>query len=153
MTQIPEEVDAGAVVTVSCSVTHTCSSHPPEFSWSVSELTREATHTFLSQGTWKTTSTITFLADGGDGEKSLTCTATYWGNRKQSSTAQLTVKGQWKQFGLLFGHKFSLNNEFINTNRVTKFPAKKISPSNNHCLSSSPDWDHFSWCGHLQMVE
>lgn len=106
MTQIPEEVDAGAVVTVSCSVTHTCSSHPPEFSWSVSDLTKEATHTMLPQGTWKTTSTITFLADGGDGEKRLTCTATYWRGKKQSSSAQLTVKGQWKPLGLLLCHKF-----------------------------------------------
>lgn len=106
MTKIPEEVDAGAVVTVSCSVTHTCSSHPPEFSWSVSDLTKEATHTMSPQGTWKTTSTITFLADGGDGEKRLTCTATYWRGRKQSSSAQLIVKGQSKPLGLLLCHKF-----------------------------------------------
>ncbi|XP_056901509.1 uncharacterized protein LOC130532721 isoform X2 [Takifugu flavidus] len=93
MTQIPTEVDAGTIVTVSCSVTHTCSSHPPEFSWSVSNLTSEATHTLLPQGVWKSTSTITFMADGGDGEKSLTCTASYWRGRKQATTGQLTVKG------------------------------------------------------------
>lgn len=95
MTQIPAEVEAGSIITVSCSVTHTCSSHPPEFSWSVPALTREAEHTLLPQGAWKTNSTITFLADGGDGEKSLTCTATYWRGKKQSSTIQMTVKGQW----------------------------------------------------------
>lgn len=108
---MPEEVDAGAVVTVSCSVTHTCPSHPPEFSWSVSELTKEATHTLLPQGAWKTTSTITFLADGGDGEKSLSCTAAYWRSRKQSSSGRLTVKGQWRQLGQLFCREFSLSND------------------------------------------
>lgn len=155
MTQIPKEVDAGAVLTVSCSVVHTCSSHPPEFSWSVSVLTREATHTLLPQDTWKTTSTITFSADGGDGEKNVTCTATYWRGRQQSSTAQLTVKGQWKQLGLSFCRKFSVNLFFysIPLNRITEFPVKKFSPSHNPCLSCIPDCYHFSWCGHLQEVE
>lgn len=157
MSQIPKEVDAGAVVTVSCSVTHTCPSHPPELSWSVSDLTREATHTMSPQGTWKTTSTITFLADGGDGEKSLTCTATYWGGKKQSSSAQLTVTGQWKPLGLLFCQKFCFwfcfFNLMLNLNRIPEFPVKEVSPSHNPCLSSTPDWYHGSWCGHLREVE
>uniref|UniRef100_A0A674P7A2 Ig-like domain-containing protein n=1 Tax=Takifugu rubripes TaxID=31033 RepID=A0A674P7A2_TAKRU len=120
MTQIPTEVDAGTIVTVSCSVTHTCSSHPPEFSWSVSNLTSEATHTLLPQGVWKSTSTITFMADGGDGEKSLTCTASYWRGRKQATTGQLTVKGQWMQFCLWGCHIFSLFTLFTAyVNRIT----------------------------------
>lgn len=108
MTQLPDEVDAGSVVKVSCSVTHTCSSHPPKFSWSVSNLTSEATHTSLPQGIWKMTSTITFLAESGDGERSLTCTATYWRGRKQSSTALLIVTGQWKYCCLLVCHLMGL---------------------------------------------
>lgn len=152
MTEIPKEVYAGAVVTVSCSVTHTCSSHPPEFSWSVPDLAREATQNLLPQGTWKTTSTIKFLADGGDGEKSVTCTATYWRGRKQSSTTQLMVKGQWKEFVLLFCHKFSFFDLMLNTNRITEFRVKTVSPSHNPCLSST-NWYQSSWCGHLQEVE
>lgn len=149
MTQIPTEVDAGTIVMVSCSVTHTCSSHPPEFSWSVSTLTSEATHTVLPQGVWKSTSTITFMAEGGDGEKSLTCTATYWLGRKHSATGQLTVKGQWMQFCLWGCHIFSLFILFTAyVNRITGFPVKKVSPSNNPCLNPTPNC-YRSWSDHL----
>ncbi|CAJ1061623.1 uncharacterized protein LOC122881428 isoform X3 [Xyrichtys novacula] len=93
MTSVPAEVSAGSVITVSCSVTHTCSSHPPKFSWSVPNITSEVTHTEKQRGIWETTSTITFMATGGDGVKSLTCTATSWRNKQQATTAELTVKG------------------------------------------------------------
>uniref|UniRef100_A0A8C9Z5L9 Si:dkey-238d18.7 n=1 Tax=Sander lucioperca TaxID=283035 RepID=A0A8C9Z5L9_SANLU len=81
MTSVPAEVDAGSTITVSCSVTHTCPSHPPVFSWSVPHLTSEVTHTWTPQGIWETTSTITFMAAGGDGVKNLTCTAISWGGK------------------------------------------------------------------------
>ncbi|XP_054478238.1 Schwann cell myelin protein-like isoform X2 [Anoplopoma fimbria] len=93
MTSVPAEIDAGSTITVSCSVTHTCPSHPPVFSWSVPNLTNEVTHTSMPQGIWQTTSTITFVAAGGDGAKSLTCTALWWGDKQQAHTVQLTVKG------------------------------------------------------------
>ncbi|XP_056236064.1 uncharacterized protein LOC130171837 isoform X2 [Seriola aureovittata] len=93
MTQVPTEVDAGSTLSVSCSVTHTCPSHPPEFSWSVPNLTSEVTHTLTTRGTWETTSTITFMVAGGDGVKSLTCTAIFWRDKQQASTVTLNVKG------------------------------------------------------------
>uniref|UniRef100_A0A3B4XS48 Si:dkey-238d18.9 n=1 Tax=Seriola lalandi dorsalis TaxID=1841481 RepID=A0A3B4XS48_SERLL len=92
MTQVPTEVDAGSTLSVSCSVTHTCPSHPPEFSWSVPNLTSEVTHTLTTRGTWETTSTITFMVAGGDGVKSLTCTAIFWRDKQQASTVTLNVK-------------------------------------------------------------
>lgn len=94
MSQVPKEVFAGSMINVSCSVTHTCASHPPEFSWSVPNLTNEVEHTMMSRGVWKITSMITFMADGGDGVKHLTCTATFWRGKQQASTVTLTVKGQ-----------------------------------------------------------
>ncbi|XP_028280942.1 uncharacterized protein LOC114448280 isoform X2 [Parambassis ranga] len=96
MTPVPAEVDAGSTITASCSVTHTCPSHPPAFSWSVPNLTSEVSHTLMSGDTWETTSTISFMAAGGDGVKSLTCTATFWRGKQQASTAQLNVKGSLK---------------------------------------------------------
>ncbi|TMS11328.1 Myelin-associated glycoprotein [Larimichthys crocea] len=99
MTQVPKEVEAGSTISVSCSVTHTCPSHPPVFSWSVPNLTSAVSHTGLpgSRGSWETTSTITFMAAGGDGEKSLTCTATSWREKQQASTVKLTVKGSTRR--------------------------------------------------------
>lgn len=98
MTQVPAEVDAGSTINVSCSVTHTCPSHPPVFSWSVPNLTSEVMDTLMPQGIWETTSTITFMAAGGDGVKSLTCTAISWRDKQQASTVTLTVRGQWTKF-------------------------------------------------------
>ncbi|KAM6936706.1 uncharacterized protein PEZ65_006764 [Lycodopsis pacificus] len=93
MTSVPAEIYAGSTITVSCSVTHTCPSHPPVFSWSVPSLSSEVTHTSTPQGIWQTTSTITFMAAGGDGAKTLTCTAIWWRGKQQDNTVQLTVKG------------------------------------------------------------
>ncbi|XP_025767073.1 myelin-associated glycoprotein isoform X2 [Oreochromis niloticus] len=93
MTPVPEEVNAGSTITVSCSVTHTCSSHPPVFSWSVSHLTSEVSHIMMSRGTWQTTSTITFIVTEGDGVRNLTCNAIFWRNRQQAHTVSLNVKG------------------------------------------------------------
>ncbi|XP_044063589.1 uncharacterized protein LOC122881428 isoform X2 [Siniperca chuatsi] len=93
ITPVPTEVDASSPITVSCSVTHTCPSHPPVFSWSVPNLTSEVRHTWMPQGIWETTSTITFMPAGGDGVKILTCTAISWREKQQASTVKLTVKG------------------------------------------------------------
>ncbi|KAM6910452.1 uncharacterized protein FYW49_012389 [Xenentodon cancila] len=93
MTRVPTEVDAGSTVTVSCSVNHTCSSHPPEFSWSVPNITSQVSDTLMSQGVWQRTSTITFMAPGGDGDKIITCTAIFWRERKLASSVTLFVKG------------------------------------------------------------
>ncbi|XP_034083911.1 uncharacterized protein LOC117553911 [Gymnodraco acuticeps] len=75
MTPVPAEVDAGLTINVSCSVAHTCASHPPVFSWSVPNITSKVQSTMTTPGVWETTSTITFIAAGGDGVMSLTCTA------------------------------------------------------------------------------
>ncbi|XP_075882200.1 uncharacterized protein LOC142888052 isoform X3 [Nelusetta ayraudi] len=93
MSQVPAEVDAGSTINVSCSVTHTCASHPPDFSWNVPNLTSEVGHTQILRGVWQMTSLITFMAEGGDGVKPLTCTATFWRGKQQASTLTLTVKG------------------------------------------------------------
>ncbi|XP_030012812.1 uncharacterized protein LOC115434832 isoform X3 [Sphaeramia orbicularis] len=87
------EVDAGSTTTASCSVTHTCSTHHPQFSWNVAVLTNKVEHTLTARGIWKTTSTISFTVAVGDGPKNLTCTAKFWGNKQQDSTDNLNVKG------------------------------------------------------------
>ncbi|XP_072250597.1 uncharacterized protein [Leuresthes tenuis] len=100
MTTVPAEVDAGSTVKVSCSVSHTCPSHPPEFSWSVPYITSEVSDISLSRGIWQRTSTVTFTVAGGDGPKSLTCTVVFWRKKHQATTVSFTVKGtmmyQWR---------------------------------------------------------
>lgn len=94
MSTVPAEVNAGLTVSVSCSVSHTCPSHPPEFSWSVPNITSEVSDTLISRGTWQRTSTISFIVPEGDGVQSLTCTAIFWREIQQGSTVTLMVKGE-----------------------------------------------------------
>uniref|UniRef100_A0A7N6BHF9 Uncharacterized protein n=1 Tax=Anabas testudineus TaxID=64144 RepID=A0A7N6BHF9_ANATE len=76
-------------IRASCSVTHTCQSHSPVFSWNVQNLTSEVTETPRGQGVWETTSSITFVVAAEDGVKSLTCTAVFWRDKQQASTVNL----------------------------------------------------------------
>lgn len=132
MSQVPKEVYAGSTINVSCSVTHTCASHPPEFSWSVSNLTNEVEHTMMSRGVWQITSMITFTADGGDGVKHLTCTATFWRGKQQASTVTLSVKGQ--QF----------RSAVMSCNFKPTIIFFRFAPTIKMCLYQQERW-HTSW--------
>uniref|UniRef100_A0A3B4BLI4 Ig-like domain-containing protein n=1 Tax=Periophthalmus magnuspinnatus TaxID=409849 RepID=A0A3B4BLI4_9GOBI len=87
MTKTLPEAAAGSVMTVSCSVTHTCPTHAPKFVWSVATLTNEVTHTALKPGIWEITSNISFIVPNEDGKLSVTCTAVFWRNKQESNTA------------------------------------------------------------------
>ncbi|XP_072317576.1 uncharacterized protein [Eucyclogobius newberryi] len=93
MTKILPEAAAGSVVTVSCSVTHTCPTRPPEFKWSIATLTNEVTHKSLTAVVWETTSNISFTVPAEDGPKSVTCIANFWRNKQESNTSHFNVKG------------------------------------------------------------
>ncbi|XP_054882833.1 sialic acid-binding Ig-like lectin 12 [Poeciliopsis prolifica] len=93
MSLVPAQVNAGSTVNVSCSVSHSCSSHPPKFSWSVPYVNNEVSDTEMSRGVWKTTSTITFVVAGGDGQRNLNCTAIFWRGKNETRTFKLIVEG------------------------------------------------------------
>ncbi|KAK7926297.1 hypothetical protein WMY93_008607 [Mugilogobius chulae] len=93
MTKIVPEADAGSVARVSCSVTHTCSTHPPKFAWSIAPLTNEVTQTALSRSVWETTSNISFTVPAGDGLQNVTCTAIFWRDKQESEIGHFIVKG------------------------------------------------------------
>ncbi|XP_023185964.1 myelin-associated glycoprotein-like isoform X1 [Xiphophorus maculatus] len=96
MSSVPAQVNAGSTVNVFCSVSHSCSSHPPTFSWSVPSINNDVSDTEISRGVWKTTSTITFVVAGGDGLRNLSCTATFWRGKNQTRTFKLIVEGTMK---------------------------------------------------------
>uniref|UniRef100_UPI0037E74BF2 uncharacterized protein n=1 Tax=Semicossyphus pulcher TaxID=241346 RepID=UPI0037E74BF2 len=89
----PAEVDAGSTITASCSVKHTCPTHPPGFSWSVPIITSHVTHMGTQHDIWETTSTVTYMVAAGDGLKNVTCTAISWGDKRRASVVEMTVKG------------------------------------------------------------
>ncbi|XP_047455636.1 myeloid cell surface antigen CD33-like [Mugil cephalus] len=89
----PKSGIEGHPYTIICSVTHTCPSHVPKFTWNrgngeeVTEI-----HKQLYPGTWEATSTLTFLAEAKDDYTDLTCSAEFYGWKKSSSTVTVYVK-------------------------------------------------------------
>ncbi|CAL8286747.1 unnamed protein product [Merluccius merluccius] len=93
MSAVPREVDAGSEVNVTCSVKHTCPSQPPVLTWSNHTTSTVTLHIWRGEGLWETSSTASLLPELGDGPKVLSCTATFWGGKAQTTSAQITVKG------------------------------------------------------------
>ncbi|XP_035289668.1 myelin-associated glycoprotein-like [Anguilla anguilla] len=92
MTPLPEETEEGSALSATCSVEHTCPTHPPTFTWNVKDGKTTTSHTQISRSTWKTSSTLTFIPAGDNYEEQLTCSATFWRRKRQDSSASLNVK-------------------------------------------------------------
>ncbi|XP_035288843.1 uncharacterized protein LOC118235520 [Anguilla anguilla] len=92
MTPLWEETKEGSALSATCSVEHTCPTHPPTFTWNVKDGKTTTSHTQSSPSTWKTSSTLTFIPAGDNYEEQLTCSATFWRRKRQDSSASLNVK-------------------------------------------------------------
>ncbi|GAA6102937.1 uncharacterized protein LOC113643680 [Tachysurus ichikawai] len=96
---LPKEMEPGKRFTINCTVTHTCSSHPPTITWNVQAVREVVSHVERSAGKWETTSTITFIPTGYEEEDNLICQATFWRGKKQESSTFLSVK-RYKGLGM-----------------------------------------------------
>ncbi|KAG9329194.1 hypothetical protein JZ751_006610, partial [Albula glossodonta] len=71
-------VYCGKAVTISCSVSHTCPSEPPQITWSHNgTLNIQSEQLQPPNGQWKVTSVLTFTPTIADHNKKVTCTAEY----------------------------------------------------------------------------
>ncbi|XP_046718568.1 uncharacterized protein LOC124394426 isoform X2 [Silurus meridionalis] len=89
---LPKEMEPGKRFTIHCSVTHTCSSHPPNITWNVRAAREVVKHVEKNAGKWETTSSITFIPTGYEEEENLICRVTFWKGKKQESSVFLSVK-------------------------------------------------------------
>uniref|UniRef100_A0A673XGT7 Ig-like domain-containing protein n=1 Tax=Salmo trutta TaxID=8032 RepID=A0A673XGT7_SALTR len=84
----------GEVVSVSCSVSHSCPSDPPLLTWSHS-----GTPSIQSQqqtnSQWEEKLTLTFRPSIADNNQPLVCTAAYKGGMTVSSSKTINVKCKW----------------------------------------------------------
>ncbi|XP_054898047.1 uncharacterized protein LOC129367542 [Poeciliopsis prolifica] len=79
---------------LTCSVHHTCPSHPPEIKWSRESKDDEITkkHEHLHSGIWEADSILSFVPEEKDDETELTCTATFHGGITSEAKFTLHVK-------------------------------------------------------------
>lgn len=80
----------GQNVSASCSVSASCPTSPPVFTWSHSGAEHVQTQ-HLQDGEWSATSTLTFQATSTDHNKPLKCTVKYKGGRHHETRKVLNV--------------------------------------------------------------
>ncbi|KAI4903738.1 hypothetical protein NFI96_023321 [Prochilodus magdalenae] len=72
-----EEVEVGSPATVTCSVNYTCSSDPPDLSWSHKQRGNASLVHSQDEGQWTLTSDLTFQTKDSDLDTWINCTAKY----------------------------------------------------------------------------
>ncbi|XP_073674440.1 uncharacterized protein [Garra rufa] len=92
MSSIPEDIEPRTHVNVKCSVNHTCSSHPPQITWSVQITGETISHNPMGEGVWETMSAVTFIPTGYEEKDEIVCTAKFWGGKTQENTALLSIR-------------------------------------------------------------
>ncbi|XP_058655128.1 uncharacterized protein LOC131554080 isoform X3 [Onychostoma macrolepis] len=89
---IMRDIEPGTRVAVKCSVNHTCSTHPPEITWSVPTARETISHNHMGGGVWETVSAVTFIPTGYEEKDDIVCTANFWGGKTQENTAFLSIR-------------------------------------------------------------
>uniref|UniRef100_W5MEF2 Ig-like domain-containing protein n=1 Tax=Lepisosteus oculatus TaxID=7918 RepID=W5MEF2_LEPOC len=82
----------GSAYGVTCTVKHTCPTHPPNLTWSRDDAKPVVYHKNNGFGNWEVTSLLTFVPSANDHDEDLSCTAHFWGQRTEVNSMTLNVK-------------------------------------------------------------
>uniref|UniRef100_A0A672KVI3 Ig-like domain-containing protein n=1 Tax=Sinocyclocheilus grahami TaxID=75366 RepID=A0A672KVI3_SINGR len=96
MSSLPEDIEPGTRVAVKCSVNHTCSSHPPQITWSIPTARETISHSHMGGGVWETVSAVTFIPTGYEEKDEIVCTAKFWGGKTLENTAFLSISSKYR---------------------------------------------------------
>uniref|UniRef100_A0A9J8APD8 Ig-like domain-containing protein n=1 Tax=Cyprinus carpio carpio TaxID=630221 RepID=A0A9J8APD8_CYPCA len=137
MSSLPEDIEPRTPIAIKCSVNHTCSSHPPQITWSVPTSQESISHSHMGGGVWETVSAVTFIPTGYEERDEIVCTANFWGGRTQENTAFLNIRSKYRLMlmGLLvhvrcFGPFFNMIGQI-----ETVFCDVTVNPFNNNFIT------------------
>uniref|UniRef100_A0A673GDL6 Ig-like domain-containing protein n=1 Tax=Sinocyclocheilus rhinocerous TaxID=307959 RepID=A0A673GDL6_9TELE len=112
MSSLPEDIEPGTRVAVKCSVNHTCSSHPPQITWSVPTARETISHSHMGGGVWETVSAVIFIPTGYEEKDEIVCTAKFWGGKTQENTAFLSIRSKYRLISAYYKDILSSQNFF-----------------------------------------
>ncbi|XP_073511836.1 B-cell receptor CD22-like isoform X2 [Phyllobates terribilis] len=79
-------------VSITCSVTHTCASSPPNITWNKPDLDLIMSHEDLDRGVWRIKSIIKYIPLYRDDKTKLTCTVTFPNRKISEQSVTLDIK-------------------------------------------------------------
>lgn len=86
-----EYFEEGKPLYFSCHARHTCPSHQPKFSWN-RDVKDTKFYRDIGHGVWEVESVLTFTATEADDHTDITCTVTYYGGKKATTSRKLYIK-------------------------------------------------------------
>ncbi|XP_053363516.1 myelin-associated glycoprotein-like, partial [Clarias gariepinus] len=88
-----------------CSVKHTCPTHQPTIEWSRKDVKTRSSYRDQGHGAWEVESLLTFTTTEQDDHTNITCTVTYYGDRKTAVTSKIYVKRKTTYCRLFFSNE------------------------------------------------
>lgn len=87
-----ENMEDKKTVIISCAVNHTCPSHPPTLTWTITGHAIKENHEDLRIGRWRMESRMTYTASYTDDKTVLQCAATFQNNKTSVENITLNIK-------------------------------------------------------------
>ncbi|XP_078509964.1 B-cell receptor CD22-like [Lissotriton helveticus] len=88
----PQRMTEGLPVAITCSVEHTCPTHPPSLAWDKIKRNVSVYHQELSDGIWRTVLLLKYTPAAEHHEEDFVCSATYPSGKSASKSISLAIR-------------------------------------------------------------